>query len=133
MTPLYVGAQQLVLLAFLDPLEIDGIVSGNLRKFTPKTVTDPVRLKRRLSRIRTEGYSQISEETTPDVGGISVPLFDRTGRVSLALGIAGPSKRLLAEPVQQNVVAIRSASSDVARRLGLCTWEEGLQIRANAK
>jgi len=133
LTPLYLGAQQLVLLAFMDPLEIEGIISGNLPKFTRKTVTDPVRLKRRLLRIRNEGYARISEETTPDVGGVSVPLFDRMGQVSLALGIAGPSRRLVAGSIQQYVAAIRSASSEVARRLGLCTWERGFQIRTDAK
>lgn len=123
-TPLYLGALQLILFAFLEPIEIKQLLAERVRPATHKTITDPGRVHRRLARIRSAGHVWISEETNLGVAGLAVPLFDPVGRISLGLGIAGPSNRLTAKSMERHLFAIRSASKEIANRLDLRTWEQ---------
>src|SRR5690606_17590682 len=55
--PLYAGVASQLLLAYLAAQEIDFWLSRPLVSFTPRTVTDPRRLRRELARIKRLGWA----------------------------------------------------------------------------
>lgn len=78
------------LLAQLDPRVLDERLRGHhsLMKLTPKSITDPVELRKALAEIRATGYAVDDEESTPGVTciAIAVPGF-RTDSEPLAISV----------------------------------------------
>ena len=86
--PAYATASGRVLLATLSEDELnDYFASVELEALTPKTITDPERLRAVLDDVRAQGYSFSGEELQEGLRAIAVPLIDRSGRVLAAIRI----------------------------------------------
>jgi acetyl-CoA synthetase len=59
-----------------------------LRRFTPRTITDPAVLRVELETVRRRGYAVECEELFPDFCCIAAPVRDARGRVLAVLGIS---------------------------------------------
>jgi len=59
-----------------------------LRRFTPRTITDPADLHAELETVRRRGYAVECEELYPDFCCIAAPVHDARGRVLAVLGIS---------------------------------------------
>jgi DNA-binding IclR family transcriptional regulator len=114
--PLHAGASNKVLLAHLPPERIDEILAGPLPRVTPRTTTDPRRLRGELERIRRRGYAYSNGELTPGVVGIAVPILC-AGQLMGALAVAGPSARLPAARVPGIVKQLRTAADAIVQQL----------------
>ncbi|MEU0032707.1 IclR family transcriptional regulator C-terminal domain-containing protein [Streptomyces sp. NPDC006333] len=66
---------------------------SELRPLTPRTITDPGRLKAVLDRVRDEGYALVDEELEQGLRSIAVPVRERGGRVVAAVNVAMHSSR----------------------------------------
>ncbi|MCX4575585.1 helix-turn-helix domain-containing protein [Streptomyces sp. NBC_01571] len=66
---------------------------SELRPLTPRTITDPGRLKAVLDRVRDEGYALVDEELEQGLRSIAVPVRERGGRVAAAVNVAMHSSR----------------------------------------
>ncbi|MFE9838593.1 IclR family transcriptional regulator C-terminal domain-containing protein [Streptomyces sp. NPDC005551] len=64
---------------------------------TPRTITDPGRLRAALDRVRAEGYALVDEELEEGLRSIAVPVRDGDGRVVAAVNVAMHSSRRTAE------------------------------------
>lgn len=64
-----------------------------LLPLTPRTITDPARLKAVLERVRQEGYALVDEELEVGLRSIAVPVRERGGRVVAAVNVAMHSSR----------------------------------------
>ena len=64
-----------------------------LLPLTPRTITDPARLKVVLKRVREEGYALVDEELEVGLRSIAVPVRERGGRVVAAVNVAMHSSR----------------------------------------
>ncbi|MEU1530397.1 IclR family transcriptional regulator domain-containing protein [Streptomyces fagopyri] len=64
-----------------------------LRPLTPRTITDPGRLKAVLDRVREDGYAFVDEELEEGLRSIAVPVRDRGGRAVAAVNVAMHSSR----------------------------------------
>jgi len=77
---------------------------SGLRRYTPKTITEPARLLRELKRIRKQGYAISDGELLPDLIGIAAPVFRGTGGPFIAtVVVAGPAFRM--RPNLKNMIA----------------------------
>jgi DNA-binding IclR family transcriptional regulator len=85
--PVHAGAAGKLLLAHLDPQDLAAQLAGELPALTPRTVTDPRRLKAEAARIRRQGWSQDKGEGVPGVFAFAAPVRDPGGRVVAALSI----------------------------------------------
>lgn len=87
--PAHVSSLGKVLLAY-------GVLSprADLEPVTPRTVTDPEKLRRELAEVRSRGWASTVDELEIGLTGVGVPVRDRTGEVVAALGVSGPSPRL---------------------------------------
>ncbi len=72
-----------------------------------------------LAAARERGYAVEDQEATVGDAGLAAPVFDWSGRVVGALGIVGPSERLLADDRQSRLAdAVRSTARALSRDLG---------------
>ncbi|NKI22000.1 IclR family transcriptional regulator [Paenibacillus dendritiformis] len=93
-SPLYAGASQKVMMAYLSEELQEEIIQEGLRAVTSRTITDPLRLRAQLAQIKEEGWCISVGEYTEDVVGISVPMLDSHRRILGSITIAGPRYRI---------------------------------------
>ncbi|MHA5050236.1 IclR family transcriptional regulator domain-containing protein [Streptomyces sp. SD15] len=83
-----------------------------LLAFTPRTVTDPGRLRAVLDRVREEGYALVDEELEQGLRAIAVPVRERGGRVVAAVNVAMHSSRRTAEECVAEVLPPLRAAAE---------------------
>jgi len=92
--PLHAGATGKAILAFLDSDVQEAILADvGLPAFTPTTITDAVRLKADLVRVRERGFAESEGEAIEETRGIAVPIFAPSGGILASIGISAPTYR----------------------------------------
>ncbi len=115
--PLHCTAVGKVLLAS-GPGEDGDLVRGlTLAAWTIHTITSRRALQRELATIRAAGYAIDREEHELGVGCVAAPVRDATGAVVAAIGISGPSGRVLSA-VTALSEHVRAAAAEASRALG---------------
>lgn len=90
--PAHTGSGGLVLLANADRELQDEVLSGPLARFTDRTPTDAVGLRRIWDSARRDGWLVCDGFVDPRALGISVPVRSADGRVVASLGVVVPSE-----------------------------------------
>lgn len=85
--PFNAGAAGKLLFAFEPPERQAERLSQPLEAFTPRTITDPKRLKTEAARIRRQGWARDRGESAPNIYAYAAPVRDHQGRVLAALSI----------------------------------------------
>jgi IclR family acetate operon transcriptional repressor len=115
--PIYQGAPGKVLLAHSSRDVQEEVLAGKLDAATPRTITDPEKLRTELTRALKNGYALSLEERVVGISTLAVPIADHTGSVIAALSVTGPSSRVsrkhLLELVPLAIVAARSISANL--------------------
>lgn len=114
--PLYAGASNKVLLAHLPEETVAEVLSDPLPRITPRTITDPHRLRAEIARIRRRGFAHSVGELTPGIVGVAVPILSG-GQLMGALAVAGPVSRLTAARVPQSVTRLKQAALSITHAL----------------
>jgi len=87
--PLYCNSMGRVLLGGLADAQLAGyFATAELRAHTPRTVTDPAKLRRIVRADRAKGHSWVSGEMQEHVSGLSVPVLGPGGSVLAALNVS---------------------------------------------
>ncbi|HIE38373.1 MAG TPA: IclR family transcriptional regulator [Anaerolineae bacterium] len=107
-----------VLLAYLPKERVERVLAAGLPRFTNRTITDPVRLRGELARVRQQGYAVAQEELEEGLSAVAAPIVNHEGHVVAAISISGPSFRLTEERLIQLVEMARRAGKAVSRQLG---------------
>ena len=94
------------------------VLAGKLEKRTPRTVTDPRRIRERLAEVRSRGYAVTLAENHPEMGGVAAPVRDHTGTVIAACGIAIPAYRMDPALVERAIPRVLQAAGDISAALG---------------
>ncbi|HVY43207.1 MAG TPA: IclR family transcriptional regulator [Hyphomicrobiaceae bacterium] len=115
---LHCGGAGKAMLAFLSEEDQNRVLAGPLEQFTPKTITDPVALRRELRRIRERGYSIDDQEVVMGVYCVAVPILDAQSRPVGAMSITGLSPKTPGPAVQPLVDMLNDACGYVSRKLG---------------
>ncbi|HTD02390.1 IclR family transcriptional regulator [Undibacterium sp.] len=111
--PLHAGASGKVLLAFAPEEVRQAVLTSNLVRFTPETITQRSKLTQEIAKIVKLGYSVSISEMSDGAVAVAAPVFDVTGNIVASLSIAGPSSRLTAD----NLPAFVQLVQDHALRL----------------
>jgi DNA-binding IclR family transcriptional regulator len=110
-----------VFLAWMERTQRRAILAArSLPRFTPRTLTEPLALERRLVAARRLGYAIARGESDPDLFAIAAPIFGRDGSVIAAVNLAGPLFRLQSNRARY-AAAVRAsgaAISDEIARIG---------------
>lgn len=117
--PAHATSMGRVLLAGLPPEELDDYLRGvTLRSFTPKTVTDEVRLRRILAKVSERGYAFVDQELELGLLSIAVPLRNGHGRVSAAVNVSAHAGRITRVHMEKEYLPhLREAASEIERSL----------------
>lgn len=87
--PAYATSMGRVLLAALPATDLDDYLAGTeLRHLTPKTISDPVKLRTALARVANAGYALVDQELEVGLRSIAVPVHDADGTVVAALNVS---------------------------------------------
>lgn len=124
--PAYATSMGRVLLAGQSPQWLTGYLTRTeLRPITPRTITDPKRLRATLDRVASQGFAMIDQELELGLRSIAVPVHDGSGAVAAALNVsmhasrgnADSARRELLAPLRATARAIEAdfAASQAAR------------------
>jgi DNA-binding IclR family transcriptional regulator len=116
-TPLHCTSSGKVFLAHMSPERREGILTGVLERLTPRTVVDPVELRRELERVRETGYGFTNEELEVGLSGVAAPVRSGGGHVVAAVSVAGPSFRVTQERIPDLSIPTKRAADGMSRRL----------------
>ena len=89
-----------------------------LRKLTPRTITDPVRLHRELDRVRERGWASAVEELEVGYVAVGAPVLDHAGRALAAISVGGPAARLTSRRIPRLARRVVDGAHRISIRLG---------------
>jgi DNA-binding IclR family transcriptional regulator len=118
-TPAYCTGLGKAVLAFLPEAEFEGYLDAvTLVAMTPRTITDPQKLRTEIERIRDNGYAVDDEELSLGLRCVGVPIFDYTGRPAYALSVSAPALRMSDEKIETIQIKLRSLCRQLSRQIG---------------
>jgi IclR family acetate operon transcriptional repressor len=91
--PLHAVPSGLVLLAEWPEEALEAYLRGDLVALTRHTITDPARLRKRLTDVRTAGYAWGLEEFAEGIDSVAAPVRDARGKAIAAIHVHGPAYR----------------------------------------
>jgi DNA-binding IclR family transcriptional regulator len=113
--PLHAGAASKLIMAHLSRGELERQLSAPLIRYTPRTITDPARLRMELARIRRTGIAQDQGEHSLSVHAIAAPVLDGAGRFIGALSVPFLADRDAATRQQLRLGVVTTATAISAR------------------
>jgi IclR family acetate operon transcriptional repressor len=117
-TPYHCTSNGKVLMAHLDDPQLDRLLALPLEARTPRTITDPDRLRAQLEEVRARGWAQTIEELEEGLNAVAAPVRRADGVVVAAVSIAGPAFRMRPAELPRVARMARDAAAAVSRRLG---------------
>lgn len=114
--PLHATGTGQVLLAFASPEFREEVIATKLRRFTPRTVTDPDALRRTLAEVRQTGVAVAEGQLWPDDAlAVAVPLRGPKDHVVAAMGVTVKAGTVSPRAL---VPALAATSRAISRALG---------------
>ncbi|MBG0832861.1 IclR family transcriptional regulator [Planomonospora sp. ID67723] len=115
---LYCTAVGKAILAWQPEAVVAETVAAGMPALTRHTITDPVRLRTELARIRQRGYAVDDRENEPEVRCVAAPIFGHDDSVSSALSVSGLTSRITAARVRDLGPLVARAALRISRKLG---------------
>ena len=117
--PPYFGMFGQLFLAFLPDSEVERIFDKYpLQPITKKSITKRGEFKKRLIKIREQGFFIEREEAIESVTGISAPIYDYTGKVVASAGAAFISSTVDSEEEIKILSAVCETAKKISNDLG---------------
>ena len=116
-SPLYMGGVPKVLLANMSRLQRE----KHLRYFEANVDDASLHwgeMRRKLAKIRQQGYSITVDELDIGAHSITAPVFDSSGQVIAGMSIAGPSIRFTADKIKRYIDLVTAAALRISIALG---------------
>ena len=122
--PMHATALGKAVLAYMPEPAQQELIARGLPRLTGRTLSTAEALRRNLRLVREQRYAVESEEAVLGEGGVAAPIFDRSGAVVGAIGIAGAQERVAGneESVPRLAEFVTEAARGVSRDLGAARW-----------
>jgi DNA-binding IclR family transcriptional regulator len=117
-TPLHATSSGKVLLAHAPDAVRKDVLSRELPRFSPFTITDPEALRQDLERTVERGWGSTAEEFEVGLNAVAAPVRGAGGDVVAALSVSGPSFRMGQEDYPRFARRVLAAADELGRRLG---------------
>lgn len=85
--------------------------------WTKKSITDPMKLKEELVKIRKKGYALSFEDVTEGAAAIGCPVKNWKGEVVAAISISGVSNHFTKDKLPKLIKIVKEAAVDSSRKL----------------
>jgi DNA-binding IclR family transcriptional regulator len=116
--PAHCTATGKVQLAYLPSEDLETLLARGLQKFTPETITDPVRLREHLAKVREQGYAMAREELEVDLVAIAAPIFNINDRVVAGISVGGPASRLTEVRISEFAPKLIEIAQEISEEIG---------------
>lgn len=113
--PFCCGGAPKLLLAYRPEEEIAQALKRPLVAMTPKSITDPAKLKAELVKIRSRGWALAVDDVALGLTALAVPVRDRDGNVSCSLSVAGLTPQMTERGKPVHLDTLLSAASELQR------------------
>jgi DNA-binding IclR family transcriptional regulator len=110
--PAHCSACGKILLAALPSAKLDRILADPLPALTPKSITDPVKLRAELDQVRRAELAFEYEEMAPGTVSVAVPVRSPRGTISAGLAVSGPADAVDTDTL---IPALRVTTSLITR------------------
>ncbi len=124
-TPLHNTSNGKVLLAFMEPAELDRVLSGPLERTTRNTICDPDELRGQLETVRERGWAQTLEELEEGLNAVAVPVRGAGGELEATISVSGPAFRMRSVDLPRVARLAVDAGTAVSQRLGYARRRTG--------
>lgn len=114
----YAASSGKVILSESDPEVVDALFDEGVKAYTEHTITNPIKFKKELEKVRRQGYAMSIEEITKNNYSIAVPVRDMSGKIACAITVVGPLSRINKGKLEQFIKIIKDAALDASERLG---------------
>jgi DNA-binding IclR family transcriptional regulator len=113
------GALGKAYLAYSANEQLRSVLSTvSLRPYTPNSITEVAEFEQQLEKCRQLGYAVGLEEAVVGINAVASPIFDKSGSVTLVLGIFGFSSSLSPELMERNGARVRETAGKISAALG---------------
>lgn len=109
--PMNVSAAGLVLLAYADEQDVEDYLREPLKPYTPRTITDPDRLRECLASVRENRYLIGRQFISMGITVVAAPVFNAEGRVEAAVGVV----QLVEEDPHRILDFVRASANRISR------------------
>lgn len=116
--PLHVGAHAKTLLAYAPPAVQETVLGQDLAAFTPRSIVDPEALRHDLEQIRVRGFAESHGEIDAGAYALAAPIRAVGGTVVAAIGVSGPTDRILAISGEKLKAEVMGAAHTISAALG---------------
>lgn len=116
--PLYVGAAPRAMLAYLDDVKIEEIISNATDEHTKLSEKKHNNYWQLIYDIREKGYSVSYEDVIPNVSSIGAPIFDHRGKVIAAISVSSTAPGSLYEKEKKISSLVVGAANKISKQLG---------------
>lgn len=117
--PLHCSAAGKVFLAFGTAQ-----LPQTLEACTPRTITDPTKLKRQLDAIAAAGWAEIRDELEVGLTAIAAPVRGRDGETVASIAISGPSVRLTRARCVELAPSLMKEADRLSEMLGFSATQD---------
>lgn len=112
--PFHAAAGAKAILAFTAPHTLDSLLSQELPRLTPATLTDPSALRQQLQEFQQQGYAVDREEVRTGISALGAPIFNHEGKPFAAVVVIIPTQRLIADPDSPIVRALKETAAAIS-------------------
>jgi IclR family KDG regulon transcriptional repressor len=105
------------ILAFSDPETVDTLLEGELRAYTPNTITDRKVFKKQLEEVKKQGFAFSREEFSLHLHSMGAPVFDHDSNPVAAVVIVGLASRIALEADSPLLAALLKTTRDISAQL----------------
>lgn len=105
------------IMAFSPPEMIEKHLTGSLKIFTTKTVTDPEKIRTEYEEIRKTGLAYDREEYDEDVHAVAAPVYNHEDRVVAAVVLIAPAFRISSSIELGSLELLKDTANDISDRL----------------
>jgi len=118
--PAHATSMGKVLLGQLSDEELDAyLAKGSLKRYLPKTVTDPEKLRQDIVQAREQGYAIVDQELEEGLLAIAVPVHDRNGKIVAAINLSSHIARHSVDSMRERLLeplrrTARTIEEDIA-------------------
>jgi IclR family pca regulon transcriptional regulator len=103
--PAHATSMGKVLLAALPDSQLDAYLArAKLRRYLPRTVTDPVELRTQLERVRAEGYAIVDQELEEGLVAVAAPVHGRGGSTIGAVNLSSHVVRRSVDSLREELL-----------------------------
>lgn len=115
---LYTSSLGHISLAF-GPEEYWDYISGDsFEPETPKSITDPAKLKARVRKAKARGWTIVPEGAVLGVNAVAAPVFDHNADYAGAIAIVGSAQDIPAKPSDETVEHVIGAALQASKNMG---------------